>query len=77
YTALCQQGSAMSLYINGIEQVDSRLTLIDEKGSMSANIIVTLGAGAVIALGASKIETKLTLPGETLNAYVTLTPLFI
>ncbi len=78
YTALSTSGSAMSLYIDGVENVLTRLLLQDvEGGSVSGSIILTLAAADTIALGSSVIVTNLVLPAGVLNAYVTLTPVYI
>ena len=69
--------SAMSIYINGNELESTRLVLLEEAGSLSADILITLNAGDTISLGSSVITTNIVLPAGSLNAYIALTPVYI
>ena len=77
FNASSTAGSALSLYQNGTEINSSRLLLRDDVGEMSGSIIIALAAGDTLSLGASVIVTNLVLPAGALNAYVTLTPIYI
>ena len=76
FNASATTGSAMSLYLNGSENVQTRLSIL-AVGSYSANIILTLTAGETISLGASVISTNVTLPSGSLNAFIDVVPIFI
>ena len=68
-------GAGVSLYLNGAEYAESRLTLTDSTGSYSGGIILNLSAGDTLSLGKSLNTTDITLPGDTLNAYLNIIPI--
>lgn len=73
FNASAGQNSALSLYINGVENASTRLTILDESGDLSSSIILNLNAGDVITMRVSVYTANVTLPADTLNAYITLT----
>ena len=77
FNASAGVNSAMSIYINGNELESTRLVLLEEAGSLSADILITLNAGDTISLGSSVIVTNIVLPAGSLNAYIALSPVYI
>ncbi len=73
FNASAGQNSALSLYINGVENASTRLTILDASGDLSSSIILNLNAGDVITMRVSVYTASVTLPADTLNAYITLT----
>lgn len=73
FNASSGQNSAISLYINGVENTLSRLKILDTSESLSSSIILNLNEGDVISMRVSQYTTNIALPAETLNAYITLT----
>ena len=68
-------GSAVSIYVNGVEVPTTRISLT-AAGSTDGSVILTLNSGDVISLRASAISTNIVLPADSLNAYVTLVPVY-
>lgn len=68
-------GSAVSIYVNGVEVPTSRVSLL-AAGSTNGSVILTLNSGDVISLRSSVISTNIVLPADSLNAYVTLVPIY-
>lgn len=68
-------GSAVSLYINGTENAVTRLTLTDSTSTYSGGIILNLAAGDTISIGKSLNTTAITLPADTMNAYLNIIPI--
>lgn len=72
YTASSGTGSAISIYVNGVELERSRLTLKGTAGSVSGSVVVSLNKGDTLTLRCSLYTADLVLPADTLNAYLTL-----
>lgn len=68
-------GSAVSVYVNGVEVPTSRISLV-AAGSTNGSVILTLNPGDVISLRSSVISTNIVLPANSLNAYLTLVPIY-
>ena len=73
FNASAGQNSALSLYINGVENASTRLTILGTSGDLSSSIILNLNAGDVITMRVSAYTASVTLPADTLNAFITLT----
>lgn len=71
-TASSGTASAVSVYVNGVEDENTRLTLEGTAGSMSGSVVISLNKGDILTLRCSVYTADLVLPRDTLNAYVTL-----
>ena len=67
--------SALSLYINGSENANTRLALLDE-GHVAGSILLTLTGGSTVSMGVSVLAENVVLPGNALNAYIVLVPVY-
>jgi hypothetical protein len=68
-------GSAVSIYVNGTEVPNTRITL-EAVGNINGSKLLTLNSGDTISLRSSVISTNIELPANTLNAFVTLVPVY-
>lgn len=75
FTPSAGTGSAISVYINGVENTTTRLTITSDTSTYSGGIILDLAAGDTISMGKSLNTTDITLPADTMNAYLNIVPI--